>query len=141
MEINYSQNKVLIVDNRLDDLAELKGALSQLGIKTIHVASSVNMALALLREETYDICFALFDLGKTEKNGLQLIQEAGAEGTKLYTTTFILVVDQDRSKLLFGSLDTAPDTYISKPYDVAKIRVRLEKFCVLNRYCNRWRNC
>ncbi|MBN3562824.1 tetratricopeptide repeat protein [Aliamphritea spongicola] len=127
MEINYSQNKVLIVDNRLDDLAELKGALSQLGIKTIHVASSVNMALALLREETYDICFALFDLGKTEKNGLQLIQEAGAEGTKLYTTTFILVVDQDRSKLLFGSLDTAPDTYISKPYDVAKIRVRLEK--------------
>lgn len=127
MEINYSQNKVLIVDNRFEDLTELKRVLSQLGVKTVHVASSVNMALALLREETYDICFALFDLGKAEKNGLQLIQEASAEGTKLYTTTFILIVDQDRSKLLFGSLDTAPDTYISKPYDVAKIRVRLEK--------------
>lgn len=127
MEIKYSQNKVLIVDNRFEDLTELKGVLGQLGVKTIHVASSVNMALALLREERYDICFTLFDLGKTEKNGLQLIQEASAEGTKLYTTTFILIVDQDRSKLLFGSLDTAPDTYISKPYDVAKIRVRLEK--------------
>lgn len=127
MEIRYSDKKVLIVDNRLEDLGELKKILERIGVSEIQVASSVNMALALLRVERYDICFIVFDLGKDQKNGLQLIQEATAEGCRQYATAFILIVDPDRSKLLFGSLDSAPDTYISKPFAEAKVRYRVEK--------------
>lgn len=127
MEISYSDKKVLIVDNRLEDLSELKKILGRMGVGAIQVASSVNMGLALLREARFDICFIVFDLGKDQKNGLQLIQEASAEGSRQHATAFILIVDPDRSKLLFGSLDAAPDTYISKPYDEAKVRSRLEK--------------
>ena len=127
MEISYSDKKVLIVDNRLEDLGELKMILGSMGVADIQVASSVNMALVLLRQIHYDICFVLFDLGKDNKNGLQLIQEATAEGIRRYATIFTLIVDPERSKLLFGSLDNSPDTYISKPYSEPKVRVRLEK--------------
>ncbi|WP_299204155.1 tetratricopeptide repeat protein [uncultured Amphritea sp.] len=127
MEISYSDKKVLIVDNRLEDLGELKMILGSMGVAEIQVASSVNMALVLLREKHYDICFVLFDLGKDHKNGLQLIQEATAEGIRQYSTIFTLIVDPERSKLLFGSLDSSPDTYISKPYSEPKVRFRLEK--------------
>nr|WP_320135848.1 tetratricopeptide repeat protein [uncultured Amphritea sp.] len=127
MEISYSDKKVLIVDNRLEDLAELKMILGNMGVSDIQVASSVNMALALLRETSYDLCFVVFDLGKDSKNGLQLIQEATVEQIRQFTTIFTLVVDPDRSKLLFGSLDSSPDTYISKPYSEPRVRFRLEK--------------
>lgn len=127
MEVSYSDKNVLIVDNRLEDLGEFKKILGRIGVGVIQVASSVNMALALLREEQYDICFIVFDLGKGQKNGLQLIQEAAAEGSRKHSCAFILIVDPDRSKILFGSLDSAPDAYISKPYDEAKVRSRLEK--------------
>ena len=127
MEISYSDKKVLIVDNRLEDLAELKMILGSMGVADIQVASSVNMALVLLREKHYDICFVLFDLGKDHKNGLQLIQEATAEGVRQFSTIYSLIVDPERSKLLFGSLDSSPDTYISKPYAEPKVRFRLEK--------------
>lgn len=127
MEISYSDKKVLIVDNRLEDLAELKMILVNMGVSDIQVASSVNMALVLLRETPYDLCFVVFDLGKEHKNGLQLIQEATAERVRQFTTIFTLVVDPDRSKLLFGSLGNSPDTYISKPYSEPKVRFRLEK--------------
>lgn len=127
MKISYSDKKVLIVDNRLEDLTELKIILGKIGMSDIQVASSVNMALVLLRERPYDLCFVVFDLGKEHKNGLQLIQEATAERIRQFSTIFSLVVDSDRSKLLFGSLDSAPDTYISKPYSEPRVRFRLEK--------------
>ncbi|MDO6564124.1 tetratricopeptide repeat protein [Amphritea sp. 1_MG-2023] len=127
MEISYSKKKVLIVDNRLEDLAELKMILGSIGVSDIQVASSVNMALVMLRESSYDLCFVVFDLGKEHKNGLQLIQEATVERTRQFSTIFTLVVEPDRSKLLFGSLDSSPDTYISKPYSEPKVRFRLEK--------------
>lgn len=127
MEINYSGKSVLIVDNTLEDLGALRHILGRLGVERIQVASSVNMALSLLRAERYDLCFVDYDLGKGDKNGSQLLHEANAESLLSHRNVFILVVDPERSHLLFGSLENSPDTYISKPYDLAKVRARLDK--------------
>lgn len=117
----------LIVEHRLDDLQALRGLLSTLGFATVQVASSVNMALSLLREFRVDVCFVSYDLGQNEKNGLQLLQELQIEGLRSYQSCFVLVVEPEKSELLFGSPENAPDTYISKPYDPARIRQRLDK--------------
>ncbi|MGB0466762.1 MAG: tetratricopeptide repeat protein [Pontibacterium sp.] len=127
MEINYSGKSVLIVDNTLEDLASLRQILGHLGVQRIQVAASVNMALSLLRIEKYDLCFVDYDLGKDDKNGLQLLHEANAESLLTHRHLFILVVDTERSNLLFGSLEHSPDTYISKPYQLPKVRARLDK--------------
>ncbi len=127
MEINYSTKSALIVDSKLDDLGILRQILGRLGVGQVQVASSVNMALSLMREFTYDLCFAAYDMGKSEKNGLQLLHEANSEQIFPTSSTYFLVVDPKNSELLFGSLENSPDTYISKPFDQAKIRHRVEK--------------
>lgn len=127
MEINYSGKSVLIVDNKLSELGALRQILEQLGVQRVQVASSVNMALSLMRVEVYDLCLVNYDLGKDEKNGLQLLLEANSEKLLSRRNLFVLVVDTERSHLLFGSLENSPDTYISKPYDLVSVRARLDK--------------
>lgn len=127
MEINYSGKSALIVDSKLEDLGALRQILSRIGVGHVQAASSVNMALSLMREITFDLCFAVYDIGKNEKNGLQLLREANAEQIFPTTSSFFLIVAPDGAELLFGSLESAPDAYISKPFDQAKIRTRLEK--------------
>lgn len=127
MEINYSGKSALIVDSKLEDLGSLRQILSRMGVGSVQVSSSVNMALSLMREIPFDLCFACYDMGSNEKNGLQLLQEAKSEGTFNNSSAFFLVVSPENSELLFGSLENSPDTYISKPYDAGKVRFRLEK--------------
>lgn len=127
MEINYSGKSALIVDSKLEDLGALRQILSRLGVGQVQVASSVNMALSFMREFTYDLCFAAYDMGKVEKNGLQLLHEANAELIFPSSSAYFLIVDPESSALLFGSLENSPDTYISKPFDQGKVRHRVEK--------------
>ncbi|MBP0047732.1 hypothetical protein H9C73_03210 [Marinobacterium sp. AK62] len=127
MDTLFSGKSALILDKHLNDLGELRSILSSLGIEQVAVASSVNMALSVLREQPVDLCFMVYDLGKGEKNGLQVLHEAQAEGIHRYATSYILVSDPEMSELLFGSLEHSPDLCISKPYDSARIRLNLEK--------------
>jgi len=133
MESYYEGKTALIVDSKLEDLTTLKAILAGLGLEDIHVASSVNMAAVMLEEDSYDFCFIVYDLGKDEKNGLQLLQESVATGRGRFSTTNILIVGDEQGSLLFGSLETSPDAYLSKPYDQAKVRHRLEKLVRLKR--------
>ena len=127
MSETAQQRSVLIVDHMLEDLQSLRSIISVLGYKQVQVASSVNMALSLFRELKFDLCFVCYDLGQDEKNGLQLLQELQFEGLRRYQQCFVLIVDQEKSELLFGSPENAPDTYISKPYDPHHIRQRVDK--------------
>ncbi len=118
---------VLIVDNKLEELSKLRGIVSGLGFEQVEAASSVNMAVSYLREQVFDVVLVAYDLGKAEKNGLQLVQEAFAEKLRLFQTLFLLIIDSTSSTLLVGSLESAPDAYISRPYDRAKIQNLLDK--------------
>ncbi|PIE25486.1 MAG: hypothetical protein CSA60_00335 [Neptuniibacter caesariensis] len=127
MEINYPGKSALIVDSKLEDLGSLRQILGRIGVGDIQVAASVNMALTLMREVSFDLCFAAYDMGKDEKNGLQLLLEANAEEIIPEQSAYFLIVDPKSSELLFGSLENSPDTYISKPFDSSKVRNRIEK--------------
>lgn len=127
MDTLFSGKKVLILDKRLEDLRTLRDLLTALGFEPPAVASSVNMALSILREQSADLCFMAYDLGKGEKSGLQVMHEAQAEGIRCYGTGFVLVADPETARLLFGSLEYSPDLCISKPYNHFQLRQLLEK--------------
>ncbi len=127
MDTLFAAKKALIVDKRLDDLQSLRSLLLNLGLEQVFVASSVNMALSVLRDEPVDFCFMVHDLGKGEKNGLQLLHEAQAEGIYRQGTAYVLVADAATSALLFGSLESSPDLCIDKPYQSVQLRQSLER--------------
>lgn len=126
MTTPFADKTVLVLDKNLEDLKTLSHMLVQMEFSRVQVASSVNMALQLLREQPVDVCFLNYDLGKDEKNGLQLLYELRAEGNYRFSSSYILVVDKDRSSLLLGSPASAPDTYIPKPYNRVQLSQRLE---------------
>ncbi|GAA0690163.1 hypothetical protein GCM10009104_16020 [Marinobacterium maritimum] len=127
MDTLFASQKALIVDKRLDDLQSLRSVLLNLGLGQVFVASSVNMALSILREEPVDFCFMVHDLGKGEKSGLQLLHEAQAEGIHRQGTAYVLVADAETSALMFGSLEFSPDLCIDKPYQSGQLRQSLER--------------
>jgi tetratricopeptide (TPR) repeat protein len=127
MDTLFSGKKVLILEKQMDDLQRLRDLLTGLGFRQIEVASSVNMALSILRERRIDLCFMAHDLGRGEKSGLQVMPEAQAEGIRRYATGFVLLADPEAAALLFGSLEHSPDLCISKPYSTARLRQMIEK--------------
>lgn len=127
MSNSHLGKSVLIVDHKLEELSRLRDIVSSLGFEDIGAASSVNMAMSYLRESQFDVVLVAYDLGANEKNGLQVIQESYAEKLNLFQTLFLLIVDKESSSLLVGSLESAPDAYLYRPYDRAKIQANLEK--------------
>ncbi|GAA0788406.1 hypothetical protein [Marinobacterium sediminicola] len=127
MDTLFATKRALVVDKQLDDLKSLRMLLLSLGLEQVFVASSVNMALSILREEPVDFCFMVHDLGKNEKSGLQLLHEAQAEGIYRQSTAYVLVADPETSALMFGSLESSPDLCIEKPYQTAQLRLSLER--------------
>lgn len=133
METLFSGKSALILDKKLEDLQSLRSILSSMGFGEVLAASSVNMALSMLRELPVDFCFLCYDLGRDEKNGLQLMLELQAEGLRRYSSCYVLVIEPEKSDLLLGSPENAPDLYISKPYDKIRIGQQLEKALRLKR--------
>lgn len=123
----FSDQSVLIVEKNLEELEQLRQILTAMGFRKIEVASSVNMATSLLSEIQVDLCLLVYDLGREEKNGLQVLQELEAAGKSCHTTCFLLVVDPLKVRLLMGSPELSADGYLAKPYDQVKLRTLLEK--------------
>ena len=122
---------VLIVAKKLDVLGNLRAFYSELGATDISVASSANMALNMLRMRSYDFCVLESDLGDKEKSGAQVIEEAGREGIRPATSAFLLLMPESVSQLPRDSIEFAADTFVSKPLDMAKLRLRMEKLAKL----------
>lgn len=119
---------VLIVNHKLEELSLLRSIVAELDFSVVGAASSVNMAMSYLRQTPFDLVLVSYDLGNQEKSGLQIIQEMYAEKLSLFQTTFLLVADAEQSStLLIGSLESAPDAYIYRPFNRNKIKSTLEK--------------
>ncbi|MFC6669393.1 tetratricopeptide repeat protein [Marinobacterium aestuariivivens] len=90
-------------------------------------ASSANMAVSYLQEQSFDFCFVAYDLGPRAKTGLQVIQEATLDGARRFQDTFVLVAEPEQAEVLAGALEYAPDSCLSKPYDPVRLRQCLDR--------------
>ncbi len=122
---------VLIVAKKLDVLGSLRAFYAEIGATDISVASSANMALNMLRMRPFDFCILESELGEQEKTGAQVIEEAGREGIRRATSSFLLILPESATGLPRDSVEFAADTFVSKPLDMDKLKVRMEKLMKL----------
>ncbi len=122
---------VLIVAKKLDVLGSLRGVFSEIGATDIHVASSANMAVNMLRMRPFDFCILESELGEQEKSGAQVIEEVGREGIRKATSAFLLILPESVTRLPRDSVEFSADTFVSKPLDMGKLKVRMEKLVKL----------
>tara|TARA_R110002167_G_scaffold8694_1_gene39768 strand:- start:7544 stop:9133 length:1590 start_codon:yes stop_codon:yes gene_type:complete len=126
-----AEKTVLIVAKKFDALGILKAQVSSLGAAEIHVASSANMALSMMRMQSFDFCFIENWLGDGEKNGYQVIEESIHEGLKKAVNSHILIMPEGSAGIANDSLECFAESFFVKPIDPKLFTNRLEKLVKL----------
>lgn len=127
MDSYFEGKSALVVDSNRNDLGTLRELLGGLGMASVAVATSANMAVSYLAVQSFDFCFVVYDLGRNAKSGLQVIQEATLSGSRRYRDCFVLIADAEQAQALAGALEYAPDACLAKPYDMAGVRQCLDE--------------
>jgi len=126
-----ADKSVLIVAKKLDALGVLRSQVTALGATGVHVASSANMALSMMRMLSFDICFIENWLGDGEKNGYQVIEEAIHEGLKKAADCHVLILPEGSAGMANDSLECFAESFFVKPIDPVLFASRLEKLIKL----------
>lgn len=126
-----AEKTVLIVAKKLDALGTLRSLVSQLGATEVQVASSANMALSLMRVQSFDFCFIENWLGDGEKSGYQVVEESIREGIKRTIDSHILIMPEGCPGVSNDSLESFAESFFVKPVDVNLFKNRLEKLIKL----------
>jgi len=132
MDSCFEGSSALIVDSDRDRLGQLRGQLSLLGIASVASATSANMATSYLAMQSFDFCFIAYDLGRSGKTGLQVIEEATFGGARRHRDAFVLITVGGQSQLA-GALEYAPDACIEMPRDQLRLRGCLEPMVRIKR--------
>lgn len=126
-----AEKSVLIVAKKLDALGVLRAQVSALGAAEVHVASSANMALSMMRMQPFDFCFIENWLGDGEKSGYQVIEESVHEGLKKAVDSYILIMPEGCAGMANDSLACFAESFFVKPIDPNLFANRLEKLIKL----------
>lgn len=73
-----------------------------------------------LLDQPYDIC--VLDLGLPKRDGLSLLKELRARGSKL---PVLILTARDTSEDKVAGLDAGADDYLTKPFDLPELQARL----------------
>tara|TARA_R110000868_G_scaffold14805_14_gene68584 strand:+ start:4801 stop:6456 length:1656 start_codon:yes stop_codon:yes gene_type:complete len=128
-KIDFSKQRILIVDDQKPFLALLKGVLSSAGAQSqdIVTAKSCEAALLSCRKEKFDFIICDLHLGSTKKNGFEFLEELRAKSYLKANSVFVIISADSQRPMVLGSLEKQPDEYVVKPFSQAQLVLRLEK--------------
>ncbi|WP_340678728.1 response regulator [Paraglaciecola sp.] len=128
-KIDFSKQRILIVDDQKPFLALLRGVLSSAGAQTqaIVTATSCEAALTRCRKEKFDFIICDLHLGLNKKNGFEFLEELRAKSLLKPSSVFVIISADSQRPMVLGSLEKQPDEYVVKPFSQAQLILRLEK--------------
>lgn len=125
--MNYSDKRVLIVDDQRPFLTLLRGVVNNMGAQSVVAVQNADSALAACKKEKFDFIICDLHLGAGKKNGYQFLEEARQKNLVKPETVFAVVsADSDRP-VVFSSVEHQPDDYLIKPFSQAQLNLRLSK--------------
>lgn len=126
-KLNFSHQKILIVDDQRPFLTLLKGVLSSAGALSIVTARTSESALNSCRKEKFDFIICDLHLGSNKKNGFELLEELREKLLLKPETVFVIISADAQRPMVLGSIEKQPDEYVVKPFSQAQLVKRLEK--------------
>lgn len=123
----YTVQKAIVVDDMSGARDLLTKMLRTFGFENVVVASSGEEVLKNCKlDDRYDIIFCDYNLG-AGINGQQLLDEMSEEGYITEQTIFMLVTADASREVVLSALEYRPDYYITKPFNTATIKNRLDR--------------
>jgi CheY-like chemotaxis protein len=126
-KLDFSEKRILIIDDQRPFLALLKGVLGSAGAKSIVATHSCESALTFCRKEKFDFIICDLHLGGNKKNGFEFLEEVRQRRLIHSTTVFMIVSADAQRPMVLGSLEKQPDEYVVKPFSQAQLVLRLDK--------------
>ncbi|WP_281888367.1 ATP-binding protein [Paenibacillus sp. YYML68] len=127
---SYPATKILVVDDRKENLYAMEKILSSLGCD-IHMAHSGNEALSYTLR--HDFALILLDVNMPEMDGFELAEILRShEDTKQIPIIFVTAINKE-DKSVFKGYETGAVDYLFKPVDVDILLSKVKVFLELNK--------
>lgn len=125
-----NKSTILIVDDNLAGRETLKGLLYGRGYELVFAANGID-ALKMADEVTPDLI--LLDVMMPGMDGFEVCQRLRANPKVAEVPVIMVTALDDRESRLRG-IEAGADDFVSKPFDHAELRKRVETITRLNRY-------
>ena len=122
----YKKKRFLIVDDFDNFIFSMRQMLRSMGIENIDTAKTGQEAVAACVRNQYDVVFCDYNMGDSNKNGQQVLEELRHRKLLKNTAIFIIVSAEVAKDMVFGAMEYQPDGYITKPITQSSLQKRLD---------------
>lgn len=123
--VDYSNKRILIVDDFPDMRSSIRALLAALWATKITMSESASSAISRIKSSVFDIILCDYNLGHDEKNGQQMLEELRYAQLITFSTAFIMATAETSYEYVVAAAEFAPDGYIIKPFNFSTLRDRL----------------
>ena len=120
--LSDTRTKILIVDDELDTLLQLKRALEMEDFKVIEAQDGIE-ALEKVRAETPDLI--LLDLMLPKIQGFEVCQRLKQDEATNFIPIIMLTAKSETYDKVEG-IEIGADDYVTKPFDLAELKARIK---------------
>lgn len=115
--------KVLLADDSGTMRKIILRSLNALGVTDVTEAADGVEALSAFAKTSFDL--VLTDWNMPNKNGLEVIQEIRAQGSKV---PIIMATTEGEKRRVLEAINAGVSDYIVKPFEADLLRSKLDKF-------------
>jgi DNA-binding response OmpR family regulator/Tfp pilus assembly protein PilF len=126
MAIDFSEKRVLIVDDHAGMRSSMRAILSSFGVVYSEMAGTANDAIRRLQTKSYDIIVCDYFLGDGT-DGQQLLEQLRHNKLIKLQTIFVMVTAESAYERVVSAVELAPDDYLIKPFTADTLSTRLER--------------
>lgn len=127
---DFSRKKALLIEDMAEARIMQKKMLTDFGFTSVDIAIKAEMAIDLLKSNSYDVIFSDYNLGKG-KDGQQLLEEVRRSKLIKNTSTYLMVTAETSIEMVMGAIEFQPDGYITKPFSQVVLHRRLSKLIAM----------
>jgi CheY-like chemotaxis protein len=129
MNIDYSNKKILVIDDFADIRRTIRDMLEDMGAHDIFFAGHAQEAIDICKSTQLDIILSDYNLGDG-KDGQQILEELHYRNYINKHMIFIMCTAESSTAMVMGALEYAPDAYLTKPFNKTMLQSRLDKLLI-----------
>ncbi|MFN3901795.1 MAG: response regulator [Alishewanella aestuarii] len=118
--------RILIIDEQPLSQSYLRYTLEQLGYQNITIAERPQQALALCRNNLFDLIICSYNQADG-KDGFQLFAELKFSGLQKHSSAVIFISAETDPNLVHSVIELQPDEFLAKPFVIKDLQLRIER--------------
>ncbi len=121
-DVNFSQLRVLVVEDQGESRALLRGMLAEMGVTQVFEAPDGRTGLQFMDSAFDFIDVIMCDWNMPQMNGIEFLRQVRSTGCSI---PFMMITGRSDQSSVVEAKNHGVDGYIRKPYSPAQVEARL----------------